>query len=137
MYMCTFRQFVTLKWPPLTLLQWQISRLFIILSCSCHAPPEGATTCALTQPPLTLATFNGSVKYALLSKSSVTLFPALQKDLLSLWSEQTIVGDLAPSLGGRNKILQTKISEWRFFRKKFQFLSPKILMTFFSHRPCF
>ena len=105
-----------------------IHNFVMFLSCP---PPKGATTCALTQPPLTLATFNGSVKYALLSKSSVTLFPALQKDLLSLWSEQAIGGDLAPSLGGRNKILQTKISEWRFFRKKFQFLSPKILMTFF------
>ena len=30
-----------------------------------------------------------------------------------------------------------KISEWRFWGKKFQYSRPKILMTFFSHRPGF
>ena len=34
-------------------------------------------------------------------------------------------------LGGTEKISQTKISEWRFFREKFPFSSPKFLMTIF------
>ena len=46
-------------------------------------------------------------------------------------------GDLAPSLGGRNNFSRTKISEWRFFLKKFPFSRPKFLITFFSHWPGF
>ena len=41
-----------------------------------------------------------------------------------------IGGDLAPSLGGRGKNPQTKISGWRIFRKKIPFSRPKFLMTF-------
>ena len=55
---------------------------------------------------------------------------------LNYWN---IGGDLAPRLGGREKIIsQTKISELRFFRKNFHF-TPKISddLYFFSHRPCF
>src|SRR6218665_3772051 len=47
-------------------------------------------------------------------------------------------GDLAPSLGGGRKIFsRAKISELRFFRKKFPFSPRKFLMTFSSHRPGF
>ena len=49
----------------------------------------------------------------------------------------SIGGDLAPSLEGREKISQTKISEWGFFRKNSLFSRSKFLMTFFSHRPWF
>src|SRR6218665_1168195 len=45
--------------------------------------------------------------------------------------------DLAPSLGGRKNFSRTKISERRFFRKKFPFSGPKFLMTFFGIFPFF
>jgi len=56
----------------------------------------------------------------------------------SIYSVHSLIGgDLAPSLGGRKQISQTKISERRIFRKTFPFSRPKFLMTFFSHQPCF
>src|SRR6218665_1995129 len=59
----------------------------------------------------------------------------------SLWSWkgichswfQLVIGsgrDLAPSLGDAKKFSRSKISEQRFFRKKFPFSRPKFLMTF-------
>ena len=41
-------------------------------------------------------------------------------------SDDFIGGNLAPSLGGREKISQTKISEWRFFRKEISIFTSKI-----------
>ena len=68
---------------------------------------------------------------------SATIIKAVHA-CLHMWAGIRSGGDLAPSLGGTEKISRTKVFEWRFLRKtNFHFRAQHFWWPIFSRRPGF